>query len=331
MAGDVRVVIRQKRQDGRAGSGKPLLLAGMEQQDVAYREYARLKEIERVFGGESLLYKAAGLLFRQKQAPEWVAVAAATGTALEALPEIWDRDWRQLVVVSLGQKGENTAAEIGKYVEEKGDKCFFCHKREWNTGEKLPEGLNRTFCLYYPFDRVCPEAAVLGATAGKKAGSFSYKNQIVEGLEPVAMGAEELAGLHTAGCYTLVSRAGETVTSEGKCAGGEYLDIVDSVDYVVAEIEYKTQKALHDNDKIPFDNNGIALLEAICVNVLQQAFNQGIIAADKDGLPDYRVEYAPRSETKPEDRAERQYVEGRFGFGMAGAVHYARIEGTVEI
>jgi hypothetical protein len=92
---------------------------------------------------------------------------------------------------------------------------------------------------------------------------------------------------------------------------------------------YKTQKVLNNAAKVPYDNNGIAMLESVAVDVLQGAFNDGMIATKEDGSPDYTVSYALREDTSEVDRAARQYIGGTFTFALAGAIHRVEITGTI--
>ena len=141
----------------------------------------------------------------------------------------------------------------------------------------------------------------------------------------------QLAEYHSYGCNAYVHKAGYDVTSEGKLVNGEYIDILDAKDWIVTQIEYQLQQALIINDKIPYDNNGIALLESIVANVLQDAFNNGIIAEDDNGKASYTVNFARRTDTKASDREKRQYMEGKFTFDLAGAIHSVTVNGTINI
>lgn len=72
------------------------------------------------------------------------------------------------------------------------------------------------------------------------------------------------------------------MTSEGTVMGGEYADIIDSKDYVVRNIAYKSQKLLNSSPKLAFDNTGISQLEGVVTNVLKEASLMGIIAVGDD-------------------------------------------------
>lgn len=67
------------------------------------------------------------------------------------------------------------------------------------------------------------------------------------------------------------------------------------------------------------------------INVLQTAYNNGMIAQTEDGAADYSVNYGLRENTDEDDRQARKYVNGSFSFALAGAVHTVEITGEITI
>lgn len=334
---DVVVNITQAQQAPVEGFGYPLVFAGMQTAETPYTECDDLEAVEALFAKDTGVYKAAALLFGQSVRPEKIAVYGTAGNALSetGLPAVWEEGWRQLAVASHGETGESTIPEIAAHLQEKDDKLYFASVTDLadvtGAGKAITE-YSRLFCLYHPNEaEAVPEAAVLGVAAAYMPGEITYKNLVIAGLTPSKLTPQQLEAAHAAGCYAVVRKAGQTVTSEGQAADGAFLDILDSRDWVVQTLEYETQRALNDNPKVPYDNNGIALLESICVDVLARAAEMGIILTDADGNPEREVSYAPRSETQSADREARRYVEGRFSFTITGAVHSVRINGTINI
>lgn len=472
MVSDVKVRVSLAKIVKKLGFGYPLIFEGFANQDVPYTECADLDEVGELFDEQREVYQAAKLLFMQENSPAKIAVCASTKKFSESIAEIYDKEWRQLIVTSVGKEKEipgepvpavpAVAAETSATVQEheiaiknsagavangvvvriaagEGDS-----KAEWTsnntitttlkntetavTGEQLkdllntstaamgvtpPSGVNgnfqvtiggdedstaidasqssveivfpemaggvaeipeqptttteyeddiqtiaeymeakgnkqywtsvssmenplagydRTNVIYYnmPGDVKFPEAAVLGAVAGKKVGSFTVKNQIIKGLKPMTNRTEYRAA-DALNYICILEKAGDIVTSEGKAVSGEYIDIIDSKDWIIMQIEYQSQKALNNNDKLPYDNNGIAVLENICINVLQEAYNNGMIVVSDDGVPLFSTNYGSRSESSVTDRAERRYTLGRFHFTLAGAIHLVEISGVIEI
>ena len=335
MALDVRVDIKSVRPINKAGFGIPLVLEGKATAEIAYKECSNLDEVVQAgFASTTAVYKAAELIFMQDNAPEKVAVCATTTTVKDWMTvENLGRNWRQLVVTSFETNEESNIADVMAAIETTENKMFFASLNPDDDTVLTVSGIERTVLFYVKkTDTVKnPEAALVGAAAGRAVGSFTYKNLILKGLEAQILTDSEIEAIHAKGGITFVTKAGDAVTSEGKTAGGEYIDLVDSKDYVINEIEYQTQKTLNNNDKIPYDNNGIAMLESVCINVMKDAYGNGIIATNADGSPGYTVNYALREETLDTDRSARRYVGGKFSFILAGAIHEVKIEGELSI
>lgn len=326
MASDVKVKIDLTKPVGRLGFGFPLILS-----IGAAKDYAECSTLEAVvtagFEASTDTYKAAALMFSQNHPPAKIAVAGAASadTAVTTLTGIASNGWRQLVIV--GAQSTNYSA-VATYVNTLPDKMLFCTVSDDSGLTDLGSG-DKT--VGFVHSNSLAAAALAGEAAGMDPGSFTYKNLILSGIDPMSLSDADIEDIHDANGITFITKAGDNVTSEGKAMSGEYIDIIDSKDYIIQQIEYATQKMLNTADKVPYDNNGIAMLESAAVNVMKDAYEKGIIATGEDGKPAYSVSYALREETDENDRAERKYFGGQFSFELAGAVHYVEITGEIII
>ena len=334
MAYDVLVKIDLTNPIGNLGFGVPLILQENAEQAVPYTEVTNVSAVENAgFATSTAVYKAAQLLFSQVNAPKTVAVCAVADTALTALADtkLISKGWRQLIVVNGGDGSASTVSAISTAVEALEGKMYYAGLDTDDATEVEVTGLRRTVLFYCNAteDVPVPVAALVGETAGRSAGSFTYKNLILSGIAAQDLTDVEIEAIHAKGGITFVTKAGDNVTSEGKTAGGEFIDVVDSEDYIIQQLAYKTQKILNNAAKVPYDNNGIAMLESAAVDVLHAAYNGGMIATQEDGTPDYSVSYALREDTTEADRATRQYLGGTFRFALAGAIHRVEVHGTI--
>lgn len=332
MANDVKVVINLATAPGQQSFGIPLIMAGKQSKATPYTQCSSLKEVKDAgFAETTDTYKTAQLLFMQSDAPAKLAVCGATTDTVAALDTMWAEDWRQLIVTSIGTESESTAAEISAYIETTDNRMFFTSVDDLSNADAL-NGKERTVCMYYTGeDYKCPEAALVGATAGLTVGGFTYKNVILKGITPMVLKDADIEAAHAKNTIAFVTKAGDNVTSEGKTCSGEYVDIVDSKDYIIQNIEYRCQKVLNKSAKLPYDNNGIAALESEVLSVLVDAYNNGIIGVNDENQPDYTVTFATRNETTAADRTARKYNGGTFTFGLAGAIHNAEITGEIIV
>jgi len=337
MAYDVKVKIDVTKPTGKTGFGFPLILEELTstQSAIPYTECANLQEIAEVgYETTSDVYKTAELIFMQDNAPEKVAVCSVTDGAEKFLSnsENVSRNWRQLLVL-FADYSQNTIATVAAKVEALDYKMYFANvesdDKTYIGASKL--NYDKTVLLYCDAtsEYVMPVAALVGETAGRKPGSFSYKNRILKGVQPQMLSDSQIETIHKNGGITVVSKNNKTVTSEGIVTSGEYTDIVDGKDYIIKEMVYRIQELLISADKVPYDNRGISMLEAVAINVLRKAYNNDLIAETADGNADYTVTFGKREETAEADRSKRNYIEGKFSFALAGAIHTVEI--TVKI
>lgn len=341
MALDIKVNISQAAVTGTVGFGIPLLLVSKAETAVDYTECDDLGTIATHFGEDSDVYKAAELIWAQDNAPEKIAFCAVTTKADAGVDALLDREWRQLIAFTAAE-GDSSKEEIAAKVEGKTDKMYFTTVSSTSELTALA-GKENTVVLYYPTEGLTnyAVAAVVGASAGREAGSFTYKNLIISGLEPLNLSDADITALHAikttsnaakASAFTIVKKAGDIVTSEGKTASGEYIDVIDSMHWIIQNIEYDTQKKLNVEAKVAYTDKGISSLATITANVLKRAFDNGMIATDEDDItPLYSVNFKPRSAMTALQRKNRVYTGGNFTFTLAGAVHTATINGELVI
>lgn len=332
MAYDVKVKIDLTKPIGKVGFGMPLLLQESAEKAVNYTVVSNVSEVVTAgFAAETNVYKAAQLLFAQTNAPKQIAVCAVTTTADVAMADaaLVGKDWRHLVVIN-DSDTETDVAKVMTAVEALDGKMYFAGLDVTGSATLNVSGVRRTVLFFCDSeDAPVPVAALVGEVAGRAAGSFTYKNLVLSGIPAQELTDTEVEAIHKKGGITFIGKAGDNVTSEGMVAGGEYIDVIDSEDYIVQQLTYKTQKLLNTAAKVPYDNNGIAMLESVAVDVLQGAFNAGMIAINEDGSPAYSVSYALSEDVSDKDRAGRRYLGGSFAFKLAGAIHETEITGTI--
>ena len=326
MALDVKVKIDMTKTYGSLGFGYPLIL---EENATAAKAYAEYSNIEAVATGgyeaTTNVYKAAQLMFMQEHKPEKIAICSATDGADDWLADEANisKGWRQLIVINSGETATTTTAIATAIESASVEKMYFANEtmpQTLSTAQAIVSDKDRTVEFYYTptTDIPVPVAALVGEIAGLSPGSYTVNNLVLKGLTPLELSQDEIDDIHGLNGITFILSAGDGVCSEGKASSGEYIDNVDGNDYIKQQLEYKTQKVLNTNLKVPYTNAGIALLEAAAISVMKNAQNLGIV-------DDYTVTYALREQTSEADRAERKYFGGNVQYSMQGAIH------TVEI
>ena len=326
MALDVKVKIDMAKTYGSQGFGYPLILEENATTAKAYAEYSNIESV--VTGGYAVttdVYKAAQLMFMQEHKPEKIAICSTTDGADDWLGSESNisKGWRQLIVINSGETATGATVIAAAIESAKVEKMFFANEdmpETLSTAQATITDKDRTVVFYYTAteDIPVPVAALVGEIAGLSPGSYTVNNLVLKGLTPLELSQDDIDKIHALYCITFILSAGDGVCSEGKTASGEFIDNVDGNDYIKQQIEYKTQKVLNTNLKVPYTNAGIALLESAAISVMKDAQNKGIVE-------EFTVTYALREQVSEEDRAARKYFGGSVQYSMQGAIH------TVEI
>lgn len=293
------------------------------------------------------IYKAVEKMYQQDDHPSKFAVIVQTtgegevgfDKLMEKIAAVVDRGWRQLVLVSGAGFTSTECLKYADYIEGLEARKLLFYETSSTSDATGTDGsptytlsdYTRTVCVYRPGSAEEHAAsAVVGATAGKDPGSINYRNMVLHGVSAVAVTEEELETLHDTGLMVPVERAGDVVTSQGKSASGvRYLDTIDIEDYVVQQLIYNTQKALNVNDTVPYNNDGIAVLENVANSVMLDCCDRGMIAKTDTSTYAYTVSY-PGIDLVPEDDIKsRIYKLGTVQFTVQGAID--KVEITVDM
>lgn len=326
MALDVKVKIDMAKTYGSLGFGYPLILEENATAAKAYTEFSNIEAISTAgYTNTTTVYKAAQLMFAQEHKPEKIAICSTTDGADDWLAEEANisKGWRLLVVVNSGEAATTVSAIATAIESASVEKMYFANEdmpQTLTSAQAVVTGKDRTVVFYYTAttDIPVPVAALVGEIAGLTPGSYTVNNLVLKGIAPLELSQDEIDKIHALNGITFVLSAGDGVCSEGKTSSGEFIDNVDGNDYIKQQLEYKTQKVLNTNLKVPYTNSGIALLEAAAIGVMKDAQNKGIV-------DEYTVTYALREQISAENRAARKYFGGNVKYSMQGAIH------TVEI
>nr|WP_236575313.1 DUF3383 family protein [Paenibacillus sp. USDA918EY] len=328
---DVSVVIDIQRPTPIIGMGKPLII-GSSANGQDYKVYSDLEAVKEDHATNTEVYKAAFALFNQgDHSPESIAVMLyKTGDVItDFLPTIFNKDW--YYAVSTSSTLANITA-IADAVDADDSRLFFASTSSLeDLGKIHAKNYKRTVTMYHEDTSNYPEAAWIGRAGSAPAGSLTWKFKTLNGIQPLELSKTELEQIHAMNANTYVTKAGDNVTSEGKTVSGEYIDIIQSQDYLVQSINFAVQKLFNRSDKVSYDNNGIAQIESEVKTVLNRADLNGMIAHDDDNLPLYSTDFKSRSQVDPADREKREYNGGTFTFELAGAIHKTKIKGLIKL
>lgn len=204
-------------------------------------------------------------------------------------------------------------------------------------------GYRRTGLWWHDDDAECVAASICGAMLPLAPGSESWAIKQLVTVTPtlgvglydaLAISESQKANLIGAGpgpggkhaniYYAITDEL--SITARGTMANGEWIDQVRFVDWLEANIAAKIANLQLNNAKIPFTDQGIAMIASCVHAALQEGQDVGGIASD----PKYVVTAPLALDVSAEDRANRVLPAIEFTARLAGAIHEVTISGSVS-
>jgi len=120
------------------------------------------------------------------------------------------------------------------------------------------------------------------------------------------------------------------IGGEGMVAAGEYVDVVRGIDWWSARTQERLANLLIQNEKVPFTDKGIALVEAEVEAQNDEGVRAGLInPGSPPGIPAPSVTVPTSGSVSPSDRAARTLNNVNSQWVVAGAINHLVVNATV--
>lgn len=173
-----------------------------------------------------------------------------------------------------------------------------------------------------------PDTAWAGGQLPNDPGSVTWAFKPVRGTAGQTFTTAQISSLEAKRVSRLETILGlSTVIGGYTSEPGAFVDIIRGVDWLAQSMAEDIFTALAQSPKIPFTNEGIAIIETVIRSRLQIAVNRNVIA-DNEKLT---VTTPDVSETTASDRANRILRDVFFTAQLAGALHRVIVRGTVSV
>jgi hypothetical protein len=309
------------------------------------RPYSSLNEIATAgFGTTTFVYRAAAKIFSQNPAPSRIFIGRKlTGvdgtedfpTALAAMA-LENASWYGLVVFTRTQADQEDVAD---WVEANKKLCIVASgdvnnvNAAYNStpaciGDYLKlNSLERTGVIYHPDagdvdDEPCIDAAWFGKMFPKAPGSATWAYKTLTGVPTYALTETQFNNAESKNCNVYTSIADVACTQMGQVGSGEYLDIIQGLDWLSARIQNLIFTPIVNLDKVPFTDAGVQVESAQLKTALEEGITQGILAS-------YEVTVPLVADVSQANKAARTLPDLKFTAILAGAVHKVQVRGTV--
>lgn len=295
---------------------------------------------------DDLVYKAVAQAFSQIPHYEKVKVGrmSSEGSAADSMRQICavDNDWYGLVYADRNQDkilemAEWTEAHVKLFGTSVAETDASQQGVDTDTGSKLKEkNYFRTFIFYHKEAATeFPEAAVMSRCFTVQPGGETWANKKLSGISTDNLTETEYTTL-TGKNYNTFERFADSVsiTQNGITCAGEYIDVIRFRDWLVETIKTEEFSMLINREKLPFTDEGIALVESVLNKVLKLGQDNGGIAPteyDEEGNKNvgYIITVPKASSISANDKAKRKLTGIKFTARLAGAIHAADITGSL--
>lgn len=166
--------------------------------------------------------------------------------------------------------------------------------------------------------------AWLGRCLPLRPGTETWKFKALAGVQSDTFTETQRGYLRSKKCNFYEPTAGSPMTEEGYTSAGSFIDFVRWVDFFTSEVQAGIAEDLLNNDKIPFTDLGIGMINARLRGVLKAEENAGALDAGWDTT----VPLA--ADVSSSDKTARLLTGVEFSATYSGAIHKVEITGNVS-
>ena len=190
--------------------------------------------------------------------------------------------------------------------------------------------IDRVFCFFHPDVNTdndpFPVSALFGSLLTRHPGSATWALKGLNAVPTVNLTAGQRNRVLNKNAFVYTSVASMPVTRWGTVGSGEYIDVIHGLDWLKARIQNLVFTPLVQQDKIPFDDEGITLIVDQLRAGLDEGVKRQILKAGAFTIT------APTADEVPDSaKAARHLPDVRFRAPLAGAIHKTAIEGVITL
>lgn len=172
-----------------------------------------------------------------------------------------------------------------------------------------------------------PECAWVGYQLQEQPGSNTWTYKQLAGVTVSNLSATASTNIRNKNGTTYEVIGGVNRTYGGAMVGGEWIDVMIFVHWLEARMKERLWFRMANSKKIPYTRQGVTVLEAEVRAQLREGVRVGGLADDPSPI----VIVQDVLTVAPNIRAQRRYEGIRFEARLAGAIHFATINGTVTV
>ncbi len=184
---------------------------------------------------------------------------------------------------------------------------------------------SRTAGSYHPDPSAMFSAAWFGRVLPTEPGEETWMFKILKGVAPVDLTDTHRQNLVDKHANSIQTVANENVTFNGMTADGDWIDVRRGLDWLDDDMSKGVFGALLRSNKVPYTDDGIAIIQNEVIGSLKRAVTRGILSSN----PEPTCTVPLFKDIDPSTRAQRILPDVKFTGTLAGAVHKVNIDGVV--
>lgn len=325
-----------------------------------YAEYNSIEDVEKCGWvtsgtGAEEVGQAARIAFTQNPKPDKIYIAVfQEGEELEDAVNrvLKETDWYVLCPASNDGNNIRTIAPIIEQSERLlaySDNGAFNGDDGGESTENMNEQLEpiyyRSFGIFprtentqddasYPADNKMLHVAFAVKWLSTAPGSETAAFKELIGVCPADLTELEMKKLTAVNLNYFVSVGGKNVTMNGKVTAGEWMDVIRFRDWLKSNIRNKVANLFISTPKIPFNDAGISLVQNQVIAALREGQAAGGIPEDEfddngNLIPAFVTSVPKLASISYEDRVARRLTGCKFKARIAGAIHFAEVDGSL--
>ncbi len=190
------------------------------------------------------------------------------------------------------------------------------------TDEEIPEAnkyLNVAFTAKW-----------LNYASGSETSAF----KTLASVYPSELSTTEMKALEAKNLCFFITVGNKNITMKGITVGGEWADIIRFRDWLQNDMQLRVVNLFIVNPKVPYTDNGIALVQNQMIASLKAGQDAGGIAEsefDEDGneIPGFQTSVPLAASLSASEKASRKLTKCKFKARLAGAIHFAEVKGSL--
>ena len=196
------------------------------------------------------------------------------------------------------------------------------------------DGANRRSAIIFTeTDKLGEEAdaAYVGNVGPFYPNSVTWKFKRPDGITLPDITRDQRDALEERNVNFLTEEYKRQYVKNGVCWDGEYIDVQMGADYIAWNMREQLYDVFLSNPKIPYTDEGFALVASAVFAALNRAITLGIIARDPDsGTGVFTVVVPKRAQATDDEARTRRMPNIVWEAQLEGAVHSIKVRGTLR-